>query len=160
MCKVFKLIVDESAEPVILEEDEVLEDILIRLESISHRIDDIQYSLIKNNDEASSLDLDISEIDFQSIKKYGVNLTPYYVIIKIWETPSYFKLPNIVNVQSKHKKGRQHFCYLLGHSVLTQSRGYFNLTYLKVYGVPTGTTTNPFTFLAFNAAEPFSNTGI
>ena len=94
MCKVFKLIVDESAEPVILEEDEVLEDILIRLESISHRIDDIQYSLIKNNDEASSLDLDISEIDFQSIKKYGVNLTPYYVIIKIQETPSYFKLPN------------------------------------------------------------------
>ena len=64
MSKVFKLIVDESTEPVILEEDEVLEDILIRLESISHRIDDIQYSLIKNNDEASSLDLDISEIDF------------------------------------------------------------------------------------------------
>ena len=93
MSKVFKLIVDESTEPVILEEDEVLEDILIRLESISQRIDDIQYSLIKNNDEASSLDLDISEIDFQSIKKYGVNLTPYYVIIKIQETPSYFKLP-------------------------------------------------------------------
>ena len=64
MSKVFKLIVDESNEPVILEEDEVLEDILIRLESISHRIDDIQCSLIKNNDEDSSLDLDISEIDF------------------------------------------------------------------------------------------------
>lgn len=64
MSKVFKLIVDESTEPVILEEDEVLEDILIRLESISHRIDDIQYSLIKNNDEESSLALDISEIDF------------------------------------------------------------------------------------------------
>ena len=64
MSKVFKLIVDESTEPVLLEEDEVLEDILIRLESISHRIDDIQYSLIKNNDEDSSLDLDISEIDF------------------------------------------------------------------------------------------------
>ena len=62
--KVFKLIVDESTEPVILEEDEVLEDILIRLESISHRIDDIQYSLIKNNDEDSSLNLDTSEIDF------------------------------------------------------------------------------------------------
>ena len=62
--KVFKLIVDESTESVILEEDEVLEDILIRLESISQRIDDIQYSLIKNNDEESSLDLDISEIDF------------------------------------------------------------------------------------------------
>ena len=64
MSKVFKLIVDESNEPLILEEDEVLEDILIRLESISHRIDDIQCSLIKNNDEESSLDLDISEIDF------------------------------------------------------------------------------------------------
>ena len=51
MSKVFKLIVDESTEPVILEEDEVLEDILIRLESISQRIDDIQYPLIKNNDE-------------------------------------------------------------------------------------------------------------
>ena len=63
MSKVFKLIVDESNEPVILEEDEVLEDILIRLESMSHRIDDIQYSLIKNNDEDSPLDLDISEID-------------------------------------------------------------------------------------------------
>ena len=47
MSKVFKLIVDEDNEPVILEEDEVLEDILIRLESMSHRIDDIQYSLIK-----------------------------------------------------------------------------------------------------------------
>ena len=64
MCKVFKLIVDENNEPVILEEDEVLEDILIRLESISHQIDDIQFSLIKNNDEESSLDLDIFEIDF------------------------------------------------------------------------------------------------
>ena len=64
MCKVFKLIVDENNEPVILEEDEVLEDILNHLESISPRIDDIQYSLIKNNDEDSSLDLDISEIDF------------------------------------------------------------------------------------------------
>ena len=69
MCKVFKLIVDENNEPVILEEDEALEDILNHLESISHRIDDIQYSLIKNNDEDSSLDLDISEIDFQTIKK-------------------------------------------------------------------------------------------
>ena len=93
MSKVFKLIVDESNEPLILEEDEVLEDILIRLESISNRIDDMQCSLIKNNDEDSSLDLEISEIDFQSIKKYGVTFTPYYVIIKIQETPSYFKLP-------------------------------------------------------------------
>ena len=64
MSKVFRLIVDEDNEPVILEEDEVLEDILNHLESISNRIDDIQYSLIKNNDEGSSLDLDISEIDF------------------------------------------------------------------------------------------------
>ena len=64
MSKVFRLIVDEDNEPVILEEDEVLEDILIRLENISNRIDDIQCSLIKNSDEDSSLDLDISEIDF------------------------------------------------------------------------------------------------
>ena len=64
MNNVFKLIVDENNEPVILEEDEVLEDILNHLESISHRIDDIQYSLIKNNYEGSSLDLDISEIEF------------------------------------------------------------------------------------------------
>ena len=64
MSKVFKLIVDESTEPVILEEDEVLENIIIRLESNSQRIDDIQFSLNKNNDEESSLDLDISEIDF------------------------------------------------------------------------------------------------
>ena len=69
MSKVFKLIIDEGNEPIILEEDEVLEDILIRLENISNRIDDIQCSLIKNNDEDSSLDLDISEIDFQTIKK-------------------------------------------------------------------------------------------
>ena len=41
-CNVFKLIVDESTEPVILEKDEVLEDILICLESISHRIDDMR----------------------------------------------------------------------------------------------------------------------
>ena len=47
MYKVFKLIVDESTEPVILEEDEVLEDILNHLESISNRIDDIQFSLMK-----------------------------------------------------------------------------------------------------------------
>ena len=64
MSKVFRLIIDEDNEPVILEEDEVLEDILVRLESISHQIDDIQFSLMKNNDEDSSLDLDISEIDF------------------------------------------------------------------------------------------------
>ena len=76
MSKVFKLIVDENNEPVILEEDEALEDILNHLESISHRIDDIQYSLIKNNDEDSSLDLDISKIDFQTIKNHGLKFTP------------------------------------------------------------------------------------
>jgi len=64
MNKVFRLIIDKNNEPVILEEDEVLEDILNHLESVSHRIDDIQCSLIKNNDEDSSLDLDISETDF------------------------------------------------------------------------------------------------
>ena len=53
MSKVFRLIVDEDNEPVILEEDEVLEDILIRLESISQQIDDIQFSLMKKNDEDS-----------------------------------------------------------------------------------------------------------
>ena len=120
MSKVFKLIVDEDNEPVILEEDEVLEDILIRLESISQRIDDIQYSLIENNDEASSLDLDISEIDFQSIKKYGVNLTPYYVIIKIQETPSYFKLPLFLFTlvfQTDYSKGydRNHSSLIVLH---------------------------------------------
>ena len=64
MSKVFKLIIDEGNEPIILEEDEVLEDILIRLESISNRIDDVQVSLIKKDDEDSSSDLDISEIVF------------------------------------------------------------------------------------------------
>ena len=59
MSKVFRLIVDEDNEPVKL----------VRLDSISHQIDDIQFSLMKNNDEDSSLDLDISEIDFQTIKK-------------------------------------------------------------------------------------------
>lgn len=64
MSKVFKLIVDDGNEPIILEEDEVLEDILNHLESISNRIDDIQFSLIKKDDKDSSSDLDISEIDF------------------------------------------------------------------------------------------------
>lgn len=64
MSKVFKLIIDDGNEPVILEEDEVLEDILNHLESISNRIDDIQFSLIKKDDKDSSSDLDISEIDF------------------------------------------------------------------------------------------------
>ena len=64
MSKVFKLIIVDGNEPVILEEDEVLEDILNHLESISNRIDDIQFSLIKKDDKDSSSDLDISEIDF------------------------------------------------------------------------------------------------
>ena len=64
MSKVFKSIINEVNKPIILEEDEVLEDILIRLESISNRIDDIQVSIIKKDDEDSSSDLDISEIDF------------------------------------------------------------------------------------------------
>ncbi|WP_440257815.1 hypothetical protein [Catenibacterium faecis] len=64
MSKVFKLIIDDGNEPIILEEDEVLEDILNHLESISNRIDDIQFSLIKKDDKDSSSDLDISEIDF------------------------------------------------------------------------------------------------
>lgn len=64
MSKVFKLIIDDGNEPIILEEDEVLEDILNHLESISNRIDDIQFSLMKKDDKDSSSDLDISEIDF------------------------------------------------------------------------------------------------
>ena len=47
MSKVFKLIIGDGNEPIILEEDEVLEDILNHLESISNRIDDIQFSLMK-----------------------------------------------------------------------------------------------------------------
>lgn len=47
MSKVFKLIIDDGNEPIILEEDEVLEDILNHLEYISNRIDDIQFSLME-----------------------------------------------------------------------------------------------------------------
>lgn len=64
MKKVFSLIIDESNEPLIIEEDEILEDILNSIESISNRIDDIQLSLIKNDDVDTSSDLDISEMDF------------------------------------------------------------------------------------------------
>ena len=49
---------------LIIEEDEILEDILNGLESISNRLDDIQMSLIKNDDVDTSSDLDISKIDF------------------------------------------------------------------------------------------------
>ena len=64
MKKVFSLIIDESNEPLIIEEDEILEDILNSLESISNRIDDIQLSIIKNDDVDTSSNLDISEVDF------------------------------------------------------------------------------------------------
>ena len=64
MKKVFSLIIDESNEPLIIEENEILEDILNSLESISNRIDNIQLSLIKNDDVGSSSNLDISKIDF------------------------------------------------------------------------------------------------
>ena len=64
MKKVFTLVIDENNEPIIVEEDEILEDILNDLASISNRIDDIQLSLIKNDDVDTSSDLDISKIDF------------------------------------------------------------------------------------------------
>ena len=64
MKKVFTLVIDEDNEPIIVEEDEILEDILNDLASISNRIDDIQLSLIKNDDVDTSSDLDISKIDF------------------------------------------------------------------------------------------------
>ena len=64
MKKVFTLVIDEDNEPIIVEEDVILEDILNSLASISKRIDDIQLALIKNDDVDTSSDLDISEIDF------------------------------------------------------------------------------------------------
>ena len=64
MKKVFTLVIDENNEPIIVEEDVILEDILNSLASISKRIDDIQLSLIKNDDVDPSSDLDISKIDF------------------------------------------------------------------------------------------------
>ena len=63
MKKVFTLVIDEDNEPIIVEEDEILEDILNALVSISNRIDDIQLALIKNDDVDTSSDLDISKID-------------------------------------------------------------------------------------------------
>ena len=42
MKKVFTLVIDEDNEPIIVEEDVILEDILNALVSISNRIDDIQ----------------------------------------------------------------------------------------------------------------------
>ena len=64
MKKVFTLVIDEDNEPIIVEEDEILEDILNDLASISNRTDDIQLALIKNDDVDTSSYLDISKIDF------------------------------------------------------------------------------------------------
>ena len=63
MKKVFTLVIDEDNEPIIVEEDVILEDILNALVSISNLIDDIQLALIKNDDVDTSSDLDISKID-------------------------------------------------------------------------------------------------
>ena len=62
MKKVFTLVIDEDNESIIVEEDVILEDILNGLASISNRIDDIQLSLIKNDDVDTSSDLDISKL--------------------------------------------------------------------------------------------------
>ena len=64
MKKVFTLVIDEDNEPIIVEEDVILEDSLNSLASISKRIDDIQLALIKNDDVDTSSNLDISKIDF------------------------------------------------------------------------------------------------
>lgn len=64
MKKVFTLVIDEDNEPIIVEEDVILEDILNSLASISKRIDDMQLALIKNDDVDTSSNLDISKIDF------------------------------------------------------------------------------------------------
>ena len=64
MKKVFTLVIDENNEPIIVEEDVILEDILNSLASISKRIDDKQLALIKNDDVDTSSDLCISKIDF------------------------------------------------------------------------------------------------
>ena len=61
MKKVFTLVIDEDNEPIIVEEDVILEDIL---NSLANRIGDIQLALIKNDDVDTSSDLDISKIDF------------------------------------------------------------------------------------------------
>ena len=57
MKKVFTLVIDENNEPIIVEEDVILEDILNSLASISKRIDDIQLALIKNDDVDTSSNL-------------------------------------------------------------------------------------------------------
>lgn len=64
MKKVYSLIIEDDGEAITLEENEVLEEILNTLESISNRIDDIQISLSEGNEVETSSDLDISEVDF------------------------------------------------------------------------------------------------
>lgn len=63
MKKVYSLIIEDGIEAITLEENEVLED-LNSLESISNRIDDIQISLLEENEVETSSDLDIPEVDF------------------------------------------------------------------------------------------------
>ncbi len=62
MKKVFTLVIDEDNEPIIVEEVEILEDILNGLALFSNQIDDLQLSLIKNDDVDPSPDLDISKL--------------------------------------------------------------------------------------------------
>lgn len=50
MKKVYSLIIEDGIEAITLEENEVLEEILNSLESISNRIDDIQISLLEENE--------------------------------------------------------------------------------------------------------------
>ena len=64
MKKVYSLIIEDGIEAVTLEENEVLEEILNSLESISNRTDDIQISLLEENEVETSSDLDIPEVDF------------------------------------------------------------------------------------------------
>ncbi|RGE97473.1 hypothetical protein DW660_00515 [Coprobacillus sp. AM23-9LB] len=64
MKKVYSLIIEDGIEAITLEENEVLEEILNSLESISNRIDDIQISLLEENEVETSSDLDIPEVDF------------------------------------------------------------------------------------------------
>lgn len=64
MKKVYSLIIEDGGEALVLEENEVLEEILNSLESISNRIDDIQISLLEENEVETSSDLDILEVDF------------------------------------------------------------------------------------------------
>lgn len=64
MKKVYSLIIEDGIEAITLEENEVLEEILNSLESIYNRIDDIQISLLEENEVETSSDLDIPEVDF------------------------------------------------------------------------------------------------